>query len=51
MPEHVATALTSDGTQLLVTGRKPGTTTVLLIGKNGKNEKVEVVVVGGDRHF
>jgi hypothetical protein len=51
LPDLVATATTTDGTQLLVTGKKPGTTTILLIGKDGKNHSHEIVVVGGDRHF
>lgn len=51
LPDIVTTATTSDGTQLLVTGRKAGTTTILLIGKDGKNRSHEIVVVGGDRHF
>jgi hypothetical protein len=45
----VATAPTSDGTQLLVTGKKPGSTTILMIGKDGKSQKHQIVVVGGDR--
>jgi Flp pilus assembly secretin CpaC len=51
LPDLVATATTTDGTQLLVTGKKPGTTTILLIGKDGKSRSHELVVVGGDRHF
>lgn len=51
LPDIVATVATTDGSQLLVTGRKPGTTTILMIGKDGKNQKHEIVVVGGDRHL
>jgi hypothetical protein len=50
LPDIVAAALTTDGTGLVVTGRKPGTTTLLLIGANGSQESHEIVVVGGKRH-
>jgi hypothetical protein len=51
LPDIVVTAQTTDGAQLLVTGKKPGTTTILLIRKDGKNESHEFVVVGGDRQL
>jgi Flp pilus assembly secretin CpaC len=51
LPDIVATVATTDGSQLLVTGKKQGTTTILMIGKDGKNQKYEIVVVGGDRHL
>ena len=51
LPDVVATVATSDGAQLLVTGRKAGTTTILMIGKDGKNTTHEIIVVGGDRHL
>lgn len=51
LPDLLAIGTTTDGAQLLVTGKKPGTTTILFIGKDGKNHSHEIVVVGGDRHF
>lgn len=51
LPDIVTTAATTDGTQLLVTGRKPGSTTVLMIGRDGKHQTHEIIVVGGDRHL
>lgn len=51
LPDVVSAVATSDGTQLLVTGRKPGTTTILMIGKDGKNTTHEIIVVGGDREL
>lgn len=51
LPDIVSTVATSDGTQLLVTGKKAGSTTILMIMKDGKNQKHEFVVVGGDRHL
>jgi Flp pilus assembly secretin CpaC len=51
LPDVVSTVATSDGAQLLVTGRKAGTTTILMIGRDGKTTTHEIVVVGGDRHL
>jgi Flp pilus assembly secretin CpaC len=51
LPDIVSTTTTTDGTQLLVTGKKQGTTTILMIGRDGKNRSHEIVVVGGDRHL
>ena len=51
LPDIVSTAATSDGTQLLVTGRKQGTTTILMIMKDGKTHSHEIAVVAGDRHL
>ena len=41
--------LTSDGSQLLVTGRRAGATTVLLIDANGSQRSHELVIIGGER--
>jgi hypothetical protein len=49
LPDIVATALTTDGKGLLVTGKKPGTTTILLIVTGGGTQSREVTVVGGKR--
>jgi hypothetical protein len=50
LPDLVGTSMTTDGHGLLVTGKKPGTTTILLIMQSGATESHELVVVGGKRH-
>jgi Flp pilus assembly secretin CpaC len=49
LPDVVAATLTGDGTQLLVTGKKPGATTIVLFGPTGAQSSHEVVVFGGRR--
>jgi hypothetical protein len=49
LAEIVSASITTDGSRLLVTGRKPGTTTVLLILRNGSQESIELTVIGGRR--
>jgi hypothetical protein len=45
-------ATNQTGRTLVVTGKKPGTTTILFLGNSGKQQaKHEIVVVGGRRWF
>lgn len=50
LPDLVAAVMSTDCNCLVVTGRKPGSTTILLIMKNGATQTHELVVVGGRRH-
>jgi Flp pilus assembly secretin CpaC len=49
LPGIVAVMLTSDGSQLVVTGRKAGVTTLVSFDAKGISRSTEVVVVGGQR--
>ncbi len=48
LPEIASASMTTDGTQLVVTGKKAGATTILLLGPKG-NRSHELVVVDGRR--
>jgi hypothetical protein len=47
LPDLVATVLATEGSRLVVTGKKPGTTSIVLFYKSGAPVTHEIVVVGG----
>lgn len=49
LPGIVAVTLTGDGSQLVVTGRKAGTTTLVVFDESGTSVSRELVVIAGQR--
>jgi len=49
LPEVVLTSMTADGTKLVVSGRKPGRTSIVLFDKEGNLRTHELLVLGGRR--